>query len=265
MKVLFVGDVVGSPGREMLNDYLPRLKNKYQPDVIIANGENAAGGRGINQEIARSFFSWGVHVITMGNHTWDNRDIFQFIDEESRLIRPANYPAGTPGKGYCLFEINKTQFAVVNLMGRTFLPPLDDPFRVAKGIVDQLRKTTPFIFVDFHAEATSEKQAMGWFLDGKVSAVVGTHTHVQTADERVLPQGTAYITDVGMVGPSNTVLGMNKEGVLQKFLTQLPVRFEVGDGPTQFNAVFIELDNKSGMARRIQRILIDERHLFIES
>jgi Uncharacterized protein conserved in bacteria len=189
VKLLFIGDVVGAPGRAMLQEYLPLLKSRFQPDIVVVNGENAAGGRGITAEIARQFFEWGVHCITMGNHTWDNKAIFDFIDDEPRLVRPANYPPGTPGRGYTVVAAGGRELAVVNLMGRTFLPPLDCPFRTAQALVDELRLRTPLILVDMHAEATSEKQAMAWFLDGKVSAVVGTHTHVQTADERILPGG----------------------------------------------------------------------------
>ncbi|MBO8170933.1 MAG: TIGR00282 family metallophosphoesterase [Bacillaceae bacterium] len=263
MKVLFVGDVVGSSGREMLKSYLPRLKSKYNPDVILVNGENAAGGRGINKKIAHNFFEWGADAISLGNHTWDNKEIFDFIDDEPNLIRPANYPHDTPGRGYTIIEKNRKKLAFINAMGRTFLPPLDDPFRMMESILEEVRPITPLIIVDFHAEATSEKQAMGWFLDGKVSAVLGTHTHVQTADERILPGGTAYLTDVGMVGPYDSILGMDRDAVLRRFLTQLPVRFEVAKGRAQLNAVMLELDDKQGKALSIKRIRIDDDHLFM--
>lgn len=263
MKLLFIGDVVGAPGRAMLQEYLPLLKSRFQPDIVVVNGENAAGGRGITAEIARQFFEWGVHCITMGNHTWDNKAIFDFIDDEPRLVRPANYPPGTPGRGYTVVAAGGRELAVVNVMGRTFLPPLDCPFRTAQALVDELRLRTPLILVDMHAEATSEKQAMAWFLDGKVSAVVGTHTHVQTADERILPGGTAYISDVGMTGPYDAILGMEREVVIKKFLTGLPVRFAVDEsGRKQLNAVFLELDDQTGKARSIRRIRIDDDHLW---
>jgi 2',3'-cyclic-nucleotide 2'-phosphodiesterase len=264
MRILFIGDVVGSPGRNMLTDYLPRLKRKYNPTVTIINGENAAGGRGITSKIVKLMMELGAQGITMGNHTWDNREIFDFIDSTPQLIRPANFPDGTPGKGYTLIKVNNIEVAIINLQGRTFLPPLDCPFKKADEIIKEVKKRTPYIFVDFHAEATSEKQAMGWYLDGKVSAVVGTHTHVQTADERVLPSGTAYITDVGMTGPYDGILGMGREAVLKKFLTNLPVRFEVVEGREQLNGVIVDLDNNTGMAKSIKRIIINEDKPYIE-
>lgn len=264
MQILFLGDIVGSPGREMVKEYLPLLKRKYRPDVVLANGENAAHGRGITENIAKELFEAGVHALTMGNHTWDNRDIFEWIDREERLVRPANYPKGTPGRGLTYVKVQDTELAIINLQGRAFLPPLDCPFETADRLVEQARKRTKYIFVDFHAEATSEKIAMGWHLDGKVSAVVGTHTHVQTADERILPKGTGYLTDVGMCGPQNGVLGMEKEAVLKKFLTQLPVRFEVATGPTQINAVCFTLDRGTGKTLKLERIRIDDQHLFME-
>ncbi len=264
MRIMFIGDIVGKGGRETLVELLPRLKRKYQPLFTIANGENAAGGRGITPSIAKSFYEAGVQGITLGNHTWDNREVFEFIDEDTKIARPANYPPGTPGVGLRYIKANQTELAIINLMGRTFLPPLDCPFRVVEEMLPQVRQRTPFIFVDFHAEATSEKQAMGWFLDGKVSAVVGTHTHVQTGDARVLPKGTAYMTDVGMVGPYDSILGMETEAVLKKFLTQLPVRFEVAGGRNQLNAVIIDLQPQTGKALKIKPIRIDQDNPFEE-
>ena len=258
MKVLFIGDIVGNTGRQALRQTLPQLKKKYAPDLVIANGENAAAGRGITAAIAREFFDWGVHGITMGNHTWDNKDIIDFIDDEPRLIRPANYPPGTPGRGYTVVKNGKKELAIVNLMGRTFLPPLDCPFREADEIVDTLKKQHKFVLVDFHAEATSEKIAMGWHLDGRASIVVGTHTHVQSNDDIVLPNGTAYITDVGMVGSREGVLGMERDAVLYKFQTQLPVRFQVCDGKFHFHAVIVDLDDDTGMAKKITKIRLLE-------
>jgi len=264
MKLLFIGDIVGSPGREIVKDYLPRLKRKYQPAFIVANGENAANGKGITEKIAKELFEAGVHAITLGNHTWDNKEIFEFIDREERMIRPANFPAGTPGKGITYIKQPEGELAVINLQGRTFLPPLDCPFEKADQLVELARKRTKHIFVDFHAEVTSEKQALSWYLDGRISGLVGTHTHVQTGDERILPQGTAYLTDAGMCGPSDGILGMDREVVIKKFRTQLPVRFEVASGPTQLNGVVITLDKASGKATKIERIRIDAERPFME-
>ncbi|KIL44958.1 TIGR00282 family metallophosphoesterase [Jeotgalibacillus soli] len=259
MKLLFIGDVVGSMGREMVEEFVPKLKEQHQPDLTIINGENAASGRGITENIYRQLEDAGADVITMGNHTWDNRDIFQFIDKASNIVRPANFPQGTPGKGMVMIQAGSFEVAVINLLGRTFMNPIDDPFPVVKKLVDEAKRHTPFIFVDFHGEATSEKQAMGWFLDGKVSAVVGTHTHVQTADERILPKGTAYQSDVGMTGPYDEILGMEKEAVIKRFVTSLPVRFEVPKtGRKQLSGCVIELDRKTGKALSIKRILINE-------
>jgi metallophosphoesterase (TIGR00282 family) len=255
IRILFIGDIVGGSGRRAVKTLLPELKRKYDPAFIVANGENSAGGRGITAQIAKELYDQGVHGITMGNHTWDNKDIFNFIDEDERMIRPANYPPGTPGKGVAVLRnASGKELVIVNTMGRTFLPPLDCPFQTIDGILDKLKKKHKFIFVDFHAEATSEKIAMGWHLDGKVSAVVGTHTHVQTHDERVLPKGTGYVTDVGMTGARDGVLGMEREAVLQKFKTQLPVRFTADEGKWMFHAVVIELDNDTGFTKKIELI-----------
>ncbi|WP_126426551.1 TIGR00282 family metallophosphoesterase [Brevibacillus marinus] len=264
MRVLFLGDIVGAPGREMVIEYLPRLKRKYQPTFVIANGENSAHGRGITEKIARELFDAGIQAITLGNHSWDNKEIFEFIDREQRLIRPANYPEGTPGSGLTYIKTVQGELAVINLMGRSFLPPLECPFRTADQLVEEAKKRTRLIFVDFHAEATSEKQALAWYLDGKVSAVVGTHTHVQTGDERILPGGTGYLTDVGMCGPQDGILGMEREAVIKKFLTQLPVRFEVAGGASQLNAVVFTLDGATGLTRQVERIRIDADHPFME-
>ncbi|USG68019.1 TIGR00282 family metallophosphoesterase [Brevibacillus ruminantium] len=264
MKLLFIGDIMGSPGREIVKTYLPILKRKYQPTFLVVNGENAAHGRGITQKMTKELLESGVHAITLGNHTWDNKEIFDFIDDEPRLIRPANFPQGAPGNGITYIKQSEGELAVINLQGRTFLPPLDCPFQVADKLVEQARKRTKYIFVDFHAEATSEKQALAWYLDGRVSAVVGTHTHVQTADERILPQGTGFLCDVGMCGPMNGILGMERGAVIQKFMTQLPVRFEVAEGPAQLNAVLITLDKATGHAKKLERIRIDADHPFME-
>ncbi|UOE92773.1 TIGR00282 family metallophosphoesterase [Alkalihalobacillus sp. LMS39] len=263
MKILFIGDVVGSPGREMVEEYVPKLKRKYRPTCTIINGENAANGKGITEKIYKGFLDAGAQAVTLGNHTWDNREIFEFIDRAPALVRPANYPEGTPGQGYTIVKINEMEVAVVNLMGRAFLPPNDCPFKKADEILAEVEKRTSFIFVDFHAEATSEKLAMGWYLDGRVSAVVGTHTHVQTSDDRILSKGTAYITDVGMTGPYDGILGVDREPVLYKFLTNMPARFEVAKGRTQLNGVIITINDKTGLATAIERIVInDDKPLF---
>jgi metallophosphoesterase (TIGR00282 family) len=258
MKVLFIGDIVGNTGRNALKQVLPSLRSKFSPHIIIVNGENAAAGRGITAQIAREFFEWGVHGITMGNHTWDNKDIFDWIEEEPRLVRPANFPSGAPGRGSALIKANGKALGIVNLQGRTFLPPIDCPFRKADELVDELLTETKCILVDFHAEASSEKIAMGWYLDGRASMVVGTHTHVQTNDDTILPNGTAYLTDVGMVGSKDGVLGMERTAVEYRFLTQMPTRFVVDEGKWHFHAVLADLDDESGSARSITKIRLTE-------
>lgn len=261
MILLFIGDVVGSPGRDMVKEYVPKLKEKYRPHITIINGENAAGGRGITEKIYREFLENGAQAITLGNHAWDNREIYEFINDAKYLVRPANFPVGTPGKGIVYLKMNQLEVAVINLQGRTFMNAIDCPFKKADELVEEARKRTPFIFVDFHGEATSEKQAMGWYLDGRVSAVVGTHTHVQTADKRILPNGTGYLTDVGMTGPYDGILGMEREAVLKKFLMSLPVRFEVPKtGRNQLSAVLIEFDQKTGFTKKMETILINDDH-----
>ncbi|UHA73866.1 TIGR00282 family metallophosphoesterase [Paenibacillus sp. 481] len=258
MKVMFIGDIVGNTGRKAVKLLLPSLKQKYQPHIIIANAENAAGGRGVTEAIVREFANLGIHGFTMGNHTWDNRDIFEWIDDEKRLVRPANFPEGAPGQGFTTIKANGKELVIVNLQGRTFLPPIDCPFTVVDDILYSLGKKSQAILVDFHAEATSEKIAMGWHLDGRASIVVGTHTHVQTNDDTILPNGTAYLTDVGMVGSKEGVLGMEREAVLHKFKTQLPVRFVVDEGKWHFHAVVVEIDDATGRAIRIEKIRVRE-------
>ena len=254
MRILFIGDIVGKPGREAVKRFLKPLQLEYKIDATIANGENAAAGKGITKEIAEELYSNGIEFMTMGNHVWDNRDIMNFIDRENRLIRPANYPVGAPGQGHGFIRVMGRKIGVLNLSGRIFLPSLDDPFSGAIRWVNQMRQETPIIILDFHAEATSEKMALGWFLDGKVSAVLGTHTHIQTADARLLHQGTAYITDVGMTGPRDSVLGVKKEIIINRFLTQLPAKFELASGPIQINAVVLDIDEETGKARQIEAI-----------
>lgn len=255
MRFLLIGDVVGRPGRHCVRDLLPRIIENYEIDFVIANGENIASGTGFNEKTATELFSYGVNVLTMGNHVWDKKEAIDYITKEKRIVRPVNYPAGTPGQGYALFSCRGQSIGVINACGRIFMTSLDCPFRTVKKAVEELRSQTKIIIVDFHAEATSEKIALGRYLDGQVSAVVGTHTHVQTADERILTGGTAYITDLGMTGPLESILGIEPEIVLRKFITQLPVRFQVAKkGPLQFNAVLVDVDEKSGLATKIIRI-----------
>lgn len=259
MRILFIGDVVGKLGRQMIHQYLPQLKTKYRPQVTIVNAENAAHGRGITEEQYKELLQSGVDVITMGNHTWDNRNIFTFIDDAKRLVRPANYPNGAPGTGMVMLNVNQQKLAVINLQGRTFMNPIDDPFGVVDKLVQQARKETPFIFVDFHAETTSEKQALAWHLDGQISALCGTHTHVQTNDARILTNGTAYLTDVGMTGPRDGILGMNREAVIQKFQTGMPHRFEViEEGEAILSYAVIDLDDQ-GKAQKITASILDQK------
>lgn len=263
MKVIFIGDIVGSIGRDAVATYLPKLKRKYEADVVIANGENAAAGRGITESIYNDLLMMGVDVITMGNHTWDNKDVFNFIDDAEFLVRPANFSKDAPGRGMTTVTKNGVTLSVINLHGRVFLPPHEDPFAMADELVAEAHKVSPLVWVDFHAEATSEKIALGWHLDGRVSAVVGTHTHVQTADARIYPGGTAYITDVGMTGPYDEVLGMTKESVIYKFQTNMPSRFEVPKkGREVLSGFFVEIDDKTGKAVRQERIYINEDYPF---
>lgn len=263
MRILFIGDIVGSPGRSTLQEYLPKLKSTYQPHITIVNGENAAAGKGITEKIYKNLLSWGAQAITMGNHTWDKKEIFQFIDKAAYMVRPGNLPPGTPGNEIVFVKSNKHEIAVINLLARTFMQPVDDPFRKVDELIKKAKKRTNIIFVDFHGEATSEKQAFGWYVDSRVSVVVGTHTHVQTADNRILPNGTAYISDVGMTGPYDGILGMEREAVMKKFNTGLPVRFEVPKtGRTQLSGVIIDINENTGRASNIDRILINDDHPF---
>jgi metallophosphoesterase (TIGR00282 family) len=254
-RILFIGDIVGSVGRKAVKEQLPHLINEHRPDFVIANGENVAAGKGITRPMANELFGMGVHLLTMGNHTWDQKEIFQFIDEESRIIRPANFPNGVPGNGYCTIKVKGQELTVINLQGRTFMPTIDCPFQKVDEILKKVR--SKLIFVDFHAEATSEKLAMGWYLDGRVSAIVGTHTHVQTNDARMFTKGTAYITDVGMTGPRDGILGVAKDIVIQRFLNQLPARFTIDEGKYHLNAVCVDL-KLDGNALKITPIVIHE-------
>jgi hypothetical protein len=255
---LFIGDIIGRPGRQAMKKKLPALVEKYAPAFIIANAENAAGGAGITEEIGRELLAQ-VDVLTSGNHVWDKKEGIAYLGREPRLLRPANYPPQNPGKGaYVLEGKEGWKAGILSLQGRVFMEPLDCPFRVADGEVAKLRAETPVIIVDFHAEATSEKQALGWHLDGKVSAVIGTHTHVPTADERILPQGTAYITDVGMVGGYQSVIGIRPEQAVARFLTARPQRFEPEKEGLVFSSVYIEVDAASGRALSLRREMIVE-------
>jgi metallophosphoesterase (TIGR00282 family) len=257
VKILFIADIVGKPGRQALSRELHRLVDRYALDLVIANGENAAGGFGVTEDTAKELYEQGVHVLTSGNHIWDKRESFDYLSREDRLIRPANYPDGSPGRGSTVsVTAAGTKVAVLNLEGRVFMNNLECPFRVADREISRLRTITPIIIVDFHAEATSEKLSLGWYLDGKVSAVIGTHTHVQTADERIFPGGTAYMSDAGMTGSFDSVIGIKKELAIEKFLTLLPVRFEVAKKDIRLNGVVVEIDEQSGRALNIERISI---------
>lgn len=256
MKLLFIGDVVGRPGRQALERKLDRLVDRHEVDLVVANGENAAAGFGLTLDIARELFDAGIDVITSGNHIWDKREIYSYLDEQPRLLRPANYPGDAPGRGSGLYSTSAgLKVGVINIEGRIFMNPLECPFRTADRLVGELRKETRMILVDFHAEATSEKMALGHYLDGRVSAVIGTHTHVQTADEHILPGGTAYMTDAGMTGARDSVIGISKEIAIEKFLTQLPHRFDVAKKNPVLNAVLVDIDPATGRARAIERIL----------
>jgi hypothetical protein len=257
LKLLFVGDIVGRPGRYALTHALGRLVDRHCVDLVIANGENAAAGFGLTAEVAREIFDAGVDVITSGNHIWDKKEIFGFFEKESRLLRPANYPLGLPGKGSGIFKTaGGIKVGVINLEGRAFMNNLDCPFRAADALIEELASQTKIIFVDFHAETTSEKISLGYYLDGRVSAICGTHTHVQTADERILPGGSAYLTDVGMTGSRDSVIGIRKEEAIERFLTQLPIRFEVAKKDPWLCAVLITIDEESGKAQAIERIQV---------
>jgi 2',3'-cyclic-nucleotide 2'-phosphodiesterase len=246
MRVLFIGDIVGSPGRQIVRDRLVDLVAQRQIDLVIANGENSASGFGITPRIAQELLDLGIEVISGGNHSWDRKEIVEFMPHEPRLLRPANFPEGNVGSGlYVGTAENGVKYAVLNLQGRVFMTPLDDPFRKADLELASLPPDVAFVLVDMHAETTSEKIAMGRYLDGRVTAVVGTHTHVTTADEHILPQGTAFITDVGMTGPHAGVIGMDKEAIIRKFIDGLPARFEVAEGDVQMNGVLIETDDEA--------------------
>jgi 2',3'-cyclic-nucleotide 2'-phosphodiesterase len=264
MRILFIGDIVGSPGRQIVHDRLADLVAQRKIDLVIANGENSAAGFGITPRIAEELLQTDIAVLTGGNHSWDKREILDYMPHEPRLLRPANFPDGIPGSGlYIGIAKNGVKYCVINLQGRIFLPAIEDPFREVDELLASLPPDVAVVFVDMHAETTSEKVALGWYLDGRATVVVGTHTHVATADERVLPLGTAYITDVGMTGPHSGVIGMDKEAIIRKFLNSLPARFEVANGDVQMNAVLIETDDDGprNSARRLRAKSIERLRL----
>jgi len=255
MRILFIGDIVGRPGRQLVKTGLAALISRHDLDLVIANAENAAAGFGITREIGEELLDLGIDVMTSGNHIWDKKEALDYIGTEPRLLRPANYPPGAPGRGsYVVRTRDGQSVGVVNVMGRVFMLNIDDPFAVVLREIEMLRQRARVVFVDFHAEATSEKAAMGWHLDGKVAAVVGTHTHVQTADERILPKGTAFLTDAGMTGPHDSIIGVEIEPALGRFLNALPARFETATANPRLNAVVVDVDEKTGLATDIERL-----------
>jgi metallophosphoesterase (TIGR00282 family) len=255
MRILFIGDIVGRPGRELVRVGLQALVEHHRVDLVIANAENAAAGFGITREIGDQILGWGVDVMTSGNHIWDKKEALDYIGAEPRLVRPANFPAGVPGRGsYVARTSDNVSVGVINVMGRVFMVPIDDPFAVVLQEIDAMRQRARIVFIDFHAEATSEKIAMGWHLDGKVTAIVGTHTHVQTADDRILPNGTAYLTDVGMTGPHDSIIGVEVSAALGRFLTAMPQKFETATGNPRLNAVIVDADEQTGRATDIERL-----------
>jgi len=257
MRILFIGDIFGQPGRRIVKETLPSLREEFQPDLILANGENAAAGFGITPSLVDELLDLGIAVLTSGNHVWDKKEIYPYLREhpDGRLLRPANYPVEAPGSGvYVGKTLDGIGYAVINLQGRVFMPAIDCPFRKADALLAAIPQDVKLRVVDIHAEATSEKQALGWYLDGRVTAVLGTHTHVPTADETVLPQGTAYLTDMGMTGPYESIIGMDRQAVIQRFLDQLPTRFEVAKGDVRLSAVLLDADPQSGRALSLQRI-----------
>ena len=262
MRILFIGDIVGKPGRELLRKGLRRLVDHYGIEFVIANVENSAAGFGITKDIGDTIVEWGVDVMTSGNHIWDKKEVLEYIPGEPRLLRPANYPHGVPGRGsYVAQSGDGRAVGVINVMGRVFMLNIDDPFQVVLREIEAMKSRTKIIVVDFHAEATSEKVAMGWHLDGKVTLVVGTHTHVQTADERILPNGTAYLTAAGMTGPHDSIIGMEREPSLARFLNGMPSRFEPATGNPRLNGVIVDADDKTGRALAVRRISYSEQEL----
>lgn len=258
INILFIGDIVGKPGLEMVQTWLPSLETKYKADIIIANGENAADGKGFTEKEAKILFDLNIKVVTGGNHTWDKHQSQEFLRVERRSLRPLNYPKGTYGNGYYIADTLKGKVAVLNLQGRSFMQPIDCPFRTADWVVNKLRQETKVIFLDFHAEATAEKLAMANYLDGKISLLAGTHTHIQTADERIFPKGTGYITDVGMTGPYDSIIGMKTDAAINRFLFQTPQKYITATGSPHLCGLFAKVDNETGKTVEIERILFPE-------
>ncbi len=255
MKILFIGDIVGEPGRRAVAELLPGIKKANGVEFVIGNAENVAGGSGITPSLADELFASGLDVITSGDHVWKRKEIIERIDSDSRILRPANYPAGAPGFGSTVVKSESgVEVGIINLIGRVFMQALECPFRAAKEEIDKIKNKARVIIVDMHAEATSEKIALGWYLDGTVSAIIGTHTHVQTADEKILPGGTAFLCDAGMTGPLDGVIGRKKEQILARFLTQMPMKFEMAEGDIQLQGAVIDIDEKTGKANSIKRI-----------
>ncbi|MCG8512606.1 MAG: TIGR00282 family metallophosphoesterase [Halanaerobiales bacterium] len=255
MNIFLIGDIVGRTGRKAVRALLPSIKNKYQIDFIIANGENAAGGFGLTRKVADELFDYGINCLTMGNHTWDNKDIFNFIGQDARIIRPLNYSPAAPGRGWATYQINQYRITVINLIGQTFMNGYNNPFSVFDQHIAMIKKDSDFIVVDFHAEATSEKLAFAHYVDGQVACIVGTHTHVQTADQQILPRGSGYITDLGLTGAVDSILGMSKQAVIERFITGIPHRYDVANGQYQLAGLVVKINEKTGLTNKIYRIL----------
>lgn len=258
MRILMIGDVIGRTGRRAFRKYTPELQREKGIDLVVVNGENSAGGKGITRKSLDELYQGGADIVTSGNHIYDKKEVLQFIDTEPFLIRPANYPEGAPGKGVCIYPFKAKNIAVFNLSGRSFMHALDCPFQKAEEILKEVAREADIILLDFHAETTSEKMAMGYFLDGRVNAVVGTHTHVQTSDSRILPKGTAYISDLGMTGPWDSILGVKKDIIIQRFLTALPARFDVAEGPSVYAGILLTIEDSSNRTMEIERIFLKE-------
>ena len=255
MKILILGDIVGQPGRRVIKEVIRRLKEEEDIELVIANAENAAGGSGITPPVAEELFSSGIHLLTSGDHIWKKKEVIPLLEREKRILRPANYPPGVPGRGSTLIKTSAGELVgVINLVGRVFMAPVECPFRLVKEEIKKLKEETSVIIVDMHAEATSEKLALAWYVDGAVSAVLGTHTHVQTADERIFPQGTAYITDLGMTGPFYSILGRKSEQIIERFVLQMSTRFNLAGGEVLACGVIVDINSKTGKARSIKRI-----------
>ena len=257
--VLFIADIFGKPGLKITEQLLPELRERYQIDLVVANGENGVDGKGLTEKVVEQYLELGIGVITGGNHIWDNPGIYKVWHKDHRVLRPANYPVPNPGRGAIVVEIDRdVSIGVISLQGRTFMYPIDCPFRTADAILRHFHHKAKIVLVDFHAEASAEKMALAWYLDGRVSAVIGTHTHVQTADERILPGGTAYITDAGMTGPFNSVIGMKKEVAIKRFMRQIPIRFEPAESDVHFSGLLIKIDSQTGKAVSIERLFLPQ-------